>query len=95
MNFEWDPKKEALNSLKHGVSFIEAMSVFDDTTALIFDDVKHSVNEKREYIIGTSVLERLLIVSFTQREVAVRIISSRKPNGKERKKYEEHKESKG
>jgi uncharacterized DUF497 family protein len=93
MRFEWDSRKEALNRAKHGVSFDEASTIFDDFEALIFDDPKHSLSEKREMIIGTSAGERMLIVSFTARNENVRIISARKANKKERSKYESYKKS--
>jgi len=93
MRFEWDPKKEALNREKHGVSFDEASTIFDNFDALIFEDTKHSSVEKREFIVGSSVAERILIVSFTARNENIRIISARKANKKERLKYENYKKS--
>jgi uncharacterized DUF497 family protein len=42
MKFQWDPDKAAVNLRKHGVSFDEAVTVFKDPLALIFDDEKHS-----------------------------------------------------
>ncbi len=51
--FEWDPFKEKINRQKHGVSFEEASTVFDDPLAVIFDDEAHSTYEHREIIIGT------------------------------------------
>jgi uncharacterized DUF497 family protein len=89
MQFEWDPKKAALNLLKHRVSFSEAATVFDDPGATIFDDPDHSIIEHRELIVGTSELARILIVSFTQRGSSTRIISARPASRKERTKYEE------
>ena len=49
--FEWDSRKAAANISKHGVSFDEASTVFDDRLALIFDDELHSTDEVRELII--------------------------------------------
>lgn len=46
--FEWDSHKAAINIAKHGVSFDEASTVFDDTSAVIFDDETHSTSELRE-----------------------------------------------
>lgn len=48
MRFEWDPAKAASNIRKHGVSFDEAVSVFKDPLAFIFDDITHSEQEHRE-----------------------------------------------
>jgi uncharacterized DUF497 family protein len=90
LTFEWDADKAASNGAKHGVTFDEARTVFGDPLAVIFDDEEHSLDELREIIIGHSVLQRLLLVSFTERgDEVVRIISARKANKRERKDYEE------
>lgn len=88
--FEWDDNKSTSNQIEHGVSFDEASTVFDDSLARIFDDAEHSLDEKREIIIGHSLSNRLLLVCFTERRnEIIRIISARMPTGKERKGYEE------
>ena len=38
MRFEWDPAKAKSNIRKHGISFDEAVTVFKDPLAFIFDD---------------------------------------------------------
>lgn len=89
MQFEWNPEKAALNFKKHDVDFVEAETVFGDPLAKIFDDDEHSLDEKREIIIGHSIQNRLLIVSFTERENdTIRIISARITTPKERRDYE-------
>jgi len=89
--FEWDSRKARSNQQKHQVSFDEACTVFDDAEAIIFRDEDHSNGEEREIVIGYSILDRLLIVSFTERFVdRVRIISARKANRTEQKDYEEN-----
>lgn len=89
IQFSWDPKKEAINIKKHeGVTFVEAASVFRDVLAVIFDDETHSEVEHRELIIGHSNRGRLLIVSFTERGDAIRIINARKADADERVDYE-------
>jgi uncharacterized DUF497 family protein len=90
LKFEWDPRKAASNLSKHGVSFQEALTVFADPLARIFDDEDHSVEEQREIIIGHSAKERLLIVCFTAQGESVRIFSARKATKRERKEYEEN-----
>lgn len=90
MQFAWDEKKKDHNERKHGVSFEEAETVFLDPLALIFDDEWHSVNEEREIIIGLSAGSRLLIISFTEKNNVIRIISAREATNKERKDYEEN-----
>ncbi len=89
--FEWDSRKAAANIRKHGVSFDEASTVFDDPLAVIFDDETHSTTEVREVIIGHSVTGRLLLVGFTERpEERLRLISARAATREERQDYEDN-----
>ena len=64
--FEWDEAKAAGNLTKHGVSFEEAKTVFEDRLYVDFYDPKHSLNEHRYIIIGQSNKGRILIVSYTE-----------------------------
>jgi uncharacterized DUF497 family protein len=89
-SFEWDEAKAQENQQKHGVSFEEAASVFANPLAAIFDDPDHSQDEVREIIVGHSDRNRVLVVSFTERGGAVRIISARVATPRERKDYEEN-----
>ena len=89
LRFEWNARKALTNQAKHGVSFEEAMTVFSDPLARIFDDPDHSVAESREIIIGLSQKQRLLIVCFTEPSDTVRILSARKATKIERQDYEE------
>jgi len=92
LQFTWDRKKAAGNEVKHGVTFEEAVSVFRDPLAFIFDDDSHSDDEYREIIIGHSVRQRLLIVNFTERDDVVRIISARKATKREQSDYERNRQ---
>jgi uncharacterized DUF497 family protein len=89
LEFEWDGDKAASNEKKHQVSFEEAATVFADPLAAIFDDEVHSEEEQREIIVGHSDKNRLLLVSFTERAGAIRIISARQATKRERRDYEE------
>jgi uncharacterized DUF497 family protein len=89
--FEWDWTKAKENLTNHGVAFEEALTVFADPLAKIFDDPDHSADERRELIIGHSAQHRLLIVGFTERG-KTRIISARETTSKERRDYEENNE---
>ena len=89
MQFEWDEKKAAANLSRHRVSFDEAKIVFDDPLYVDFYDPDHSDEENRYIIIGESERSRLLIVSYTERENAVRLISAREAARGEREAYEE------
>lgn len=88
--FEWDPRKASGNLKKHGTSFAEAVTVFSDPAARIFDDPDHSVDERREIIIGYSARPRLLIVGFTERVGRVRIITARRASRAETRRHEEN-----
>ena len=90
MEFEWDESKAIANLEKHEVSFEEAKTVFDNPLALIFDDEAHSLEERREIIIGHSQRNRLLLVCFTERPNAIRIISARLATRRECEDYEEN-----
>ena len=87
--FEWDFEKAAENLKRHPVAFDEAVTVFADPLANIFDDPDHSDDERRELIIGHSAEQRLLVVSFSERERRTRIISARQATAREHKDYEE------
>jgi uncharacterized protein len=91
MKFEWDEEKAHRNVLKHGISFDQAITAFDDPFALIAPDEKHSIaGEIREWLIGESD-DGVLVVVFTRRwsGQAYRLISARSANRRERKRYEE------
>jgi uncharacterized DUF497 family protein len=89
MQFEWDEEKASINLKKHGVSFEEAETVFGNPLARIFEDERHSFEERRDGIVGHSDENRLLVVSFTEKENdTIRIISAREATPKERREYE-------
>lgn len=89
MRFEWDGKKAATNLAKHGVSFDEAKTVFDDPLYIDFYDPDHAEAEARYLIVGVSSQRRLLIVSYTERGDSIRLISARTVTQRERQVYEE------
>ena len=89
MEFEWDQEKAQSNLVKHGVSFEEAQTVFDDPLYVDFYDPDHSENENRYIIIGASSMGHILLVSYTERGNITRIISARKVTKQEFKTYQE------
>ena len=89
INFEWDLAKEQLNLREHGISFDEASTVFRDSLSITIADPDHSDSEYRFIDIGMSHRGQLLVVSYTEREDRIRIISARPPTRAERKHYEE------
>ena len=91
MKFSWDPRKADSNLRKHGVAFDEAITVFNDPLAFIFDDMVHSEEEQREIIIGYSALRRLILVCFVERiEDTIRIVSARRATKDEIRDYEKN-----
>jgi uncharacterized protein len=88
MHFQWDEGKAAINWSKHGVSFYEAETVFDDSLYIDFYGTDNSKDEDRYLIVGMSTEGRLLIVSYTKRGSSVRIISAREVTKSERRIYE-------
>lgn len=89
LNCEWDNDKERKNFKKHGVSFVEAATVFDDPFNQTIDDLLHSTEEYRFITIGYSDRQRLLVVVHTDRGDNIRIISGRVATPRERRMYDE------
>jgi len=87
--FTWDNEKHKINLKKHGVSFEEATTVFEDDNALVRPDPDHSLNEERFIILGLSKYMNLLIVCHCYRteDSIIRLISARKANNREEKEY--------
>jgi uncharacterized DUF497 family protein len=88
MEFEWDPVKAQTNQAKHGLGFIEASTVFADPFELTIHDPEHSNDETRFLSLGNSTSGRLLVISYTERGPAIRIISAREATPRERRQYE-------
>jgi len=87
LEFEWDEDKARRNVEKHGVTFEEAAEAFFDP---FYQMVDASVNDElRDFILGYSLAQRLLLVIYTERGERPRIISARPATRAERKLYEE------
>lgn len=88
MQFEWDSGKAAQNLEKHGVTFELAALVFLDDRRLTGIDGRFEYGEERFITLG-HVEDRLHVVVYTESEEAIRIISARKANRREQKRYDE------
>ena len=88
MRFEWDAEKAARNLAKHGVSFAEASTAFDDPLSVTITDPRHSRAEERMVLFGMSRRGRLLAVFHTDRDGTTRLISARLMTRHEREQYE-------
>jgi hypothetical protein len=89
MLFEWDEAKAARNEAKHGVPFWYAARVFFlDPHRLDSEDARRSYGEARRLALGV-IDERVYVVAYTRRGEVTRIISARKANARERRRYYE------
>lgn len=88
MEFESDADKAHFNAQKHGISCTEAITVFGDPLEVTIPDPDHSEGEARFVSLGRSEQSRLLVVSYTERERRIRLISAREAGLRERKAYE-------
>ena len=87
MEFEFDPRKAAVNVAKHGVSFAHAEQALRDPRALTMED-PDAEGEQRMVTLGMDALGRILMVIHTRREGRTRVISARKASPGERAQYD-------
>jgi uncharacterized DUF497 family protein len=92
--FDWDDNKAAINLVKHGVDFREAMTVILDPLAMTVFDTEHSQDEERWISVGLSSEGALLLLVHTftatgPSTALVRIISARAATHNERQQYEQ------
>jgi uncharacterized DUF497 family protein len=87
--FEWDEQKAERNQAKHSISFQFATRAFDDENRVTVIDNRRDYGEIR-YITLAKIDNRLYVVAFTLRSSIIRLISARKANNKEVKRYENY-----
>lgn len=85
MEYEWDKNKNELNIRTHGLDFYDAHLIFLKSHFTFVDD-RYDYGEKRFVTIG-SLNRRIVIVVHTMRNDKIRIISMRKANEREKKKF--------
>lgn len=88
MRFEWDDRKAEQNVAKHGVIFEYAARAFLDPHRLDTEDARRDYTEDRRLTLG-KIEGRLFAVAYTPRGKTIRLISARKANERERRKYDE------
>jgi uncharacterized protein len=88
LEFSWDERKAGSNARRHGVRFEEAVTVFLDPLARVFDDPDHSETEMRVLLVGHSFAGRMLLVVHAEKRDTIRIISARQVTARERRAYE-------
>jgi uncharacterized protein len=88
MKITWDSKKAVANPRNHeGVTFEEAQHILLDPFALTRED-SDSVDEQRFITLGMGGKGRILMVVYTYRDEAIRLISAWKANEPQRRRYE-------
>lgn len=88
MNFEWDEAKSEACFRERGFDFTYAARAFFDPGRIVQTDTRRSYGEERYQLMG-KVERRLLVVVYTPRHEAMRIISARKANQRETRHYED------
>ena len=87
MEFEWDEAKSDRCRRERGFSFADVVAAFADLERRIEEDARRDHGEQRFRLYG-KVAGRLFVVVFTRRGRAIRIISARKANARERRRYD-------
>jgi uncharacterized DUF497 family protein len=85
MAFEWDEDNRKAHLVKHGVDFRRATRIFDGPTLDTIDD-RYDYGETRITALG-EIEGRIYAVAYTWRGATRRIISARKANDRETRKY--------
>jgi uncharacterized protein len=91
-DFEWDDAKAASNRRHHKITFEQAREVFADPFIIEWIDEGQDEHEPRFSALGM-VENRLLFVAYTMRGNAIRIISARRAESFERRRYHEENET--
>jgi uncharacterized DUF497 family protein len=86
--FAWDEGNRTKNWERHQVSTAECEEVFFHLPLLLHEDIKHSQQEPRYYVLGKTDVGRRLFVVFTVRGTKIRVISARPMSRKERQLYD-------
>jgi uncharacterized DUF497 family protein len=87
MEYEWDPEKAAANQRKHGIAF-DLVHLFQWNDALVQIDERYAYGEQRFYALG-KVEGRIFALIFVRRNGIVRVISFRKANDREKRRYDQ------
>ena len=82
---EWDDVKAEINRKKHGISFEKAAEIFLDEFLIDDYDEEHSDDEDRIKVIG--MVDKILVVIYTERGEKYRLISARNADKREKRKY--------
>lgn len=90
--FQWDDAKAAANVAKHGITFEMACLAFEDPLILEWLDSSQAADELR-FACLAMVEQRVLAIAYTMRGDAIRIISARRAEAFERRRYADDNQS--
>ena len=90
VEFEWDEYNARKNWIKHRVTPSECEQIFFNQPLIVAVDIKHSEEEERFFSLGKTDTGKKLFIVFTIRGKALRVISARQMNKKEKRSYDEH-----
>ncbi len=89
MDFEWDLAKSNSCQISRNFDFAYVVSIFKDPTLLVEHDQRWDYGEERFRALGL-IDKKVFAVVFTRRFRAIRIISARRANSREVKRYEKN-----
>jgi hypothetical protein len=92
MDFEWDLAKSKACQISRNFDFAYVISIFTDPTLLVESDQRWDYGEERFRALGV-IDKKVFVVVFTRRYRAIRIISARRANSREVKRYEKNRSS--
>ncbi|MFH1855711.1 MAG: BrnT family toxin [Candidatus Omnitrophota bacterium] len=85
MEFEFDPKKSKINKKKHGIDFMEAQALWEDSN---FIEIPAKVSDEPRFLVIGCILHKHWSGVITYREEKIRIISVRRSRQEEVDIYE-------
>ncbi len=89
--FDQNDKKDKINRKKHGIGFDEAKEIFSrPDEVLTVPDRRKDYGEERFINIGPIGDNVLVVVVYTHRAGMIRIISARKANKRESRRYRDY-----
>ena len=91
--FQWDEGNAEKNWEKHRVARLECEQPFFNEPFLVYKDEQHSDEEGRYYALGHTNQGRYLFIVFTTRDGLIRVISARPMSQKERRDYDNVKQT--
>lgn len=88
MKLDWDETKRQATLRTRGLDFADVDRI-EWETALVFDDDRRDYGERRQVCLG-QLRGQLVVVAFTFRGDALRVISMRKASRRERRLYDRY-----